>query len=225
MPNVKNNAATQVTKRKLLEAAGEVFAEQGFERATIKDITDRAGAAMAAVNYHFSDKQELYYQVVRLVHQAGMEATAVITNPDPAASPAEQLRDYVGKFLRSMLDPARPSWFVTIMIHEMRQPGSASERLMDEIYLPVSRGLEKLVGQLIGRRVPRRKATLLVQSILGQCLFLVEFKTLLDRVHSELPPAHQRIEELAKHVTDFSLAAIRSLHPPAKGPRRSNDCT
>ena len=217
MPNVKNNAATQITKRRLLEAAGEVFAEQGFERATIKDITDRAGAAMAAVNYHFSDKQELYYQVIKLVHQAGMEATAVITNPDPSMPPAEQLRQYLRKFLTSLLDPARPSWFATLMLHEMRQPGSASERLMDEIYLPVARGLEKLVGLLIGRRIAHRKATLLAQSILGQCLFLVEFKMLLDRVHSDLPPTDERIEELADHVTEFSLAAIGGLYPPVNG--------
>ena len=59
MANVKNNAAAQETRRRLLAAAGEVFAEAGFHAATVKVITDRAGASVAAVNYHFRDKAEL----------------------------------------------------------------------------------------------------------------------------------------------------------------------
>ncbi|MGD0462962.1 MAG: CerR family C-terminal domain-containing protein [Tepidisphaeraceae bacterium] len=217
MPNVKNNAASQVTKHKLLEAAGEVFAEQGFERATIKEITDRAGVAMAAVNYHFSDKQELYYQVIKLVHQLGMEAAAVIINPDPSMSPTDQFREYVRKFLRSMLDPTRPAWFVTIMMREMRQPSEATERLMDEIFRPHARALENLVNRLVGRQIPHRKTILIAQSIISQCVFLVDHQIMLDRFYPEFPPAAQCIDELADHMTEFSLAAIRGLYPPAKG--------
>jgi AcrR family transcriptional regulator len=212
MSNVKNNAAAQLTKRKLLEAAGEIFAEQGYERATIKDITDRAGVAIAAVNYHFSDKQELYYQVVKSIHRAGMEAAAVITNPDPATSPADQLLEHVRTFLRNALDPARPAWYVTIMIREMREPGTATERLMEETFRPYSRALEDLVSKLIGRRISHRKTLLIVESIISQYIFFTDYQKKLDRFHAELPPIARRIDEIADHITEFSLAAIRGLY-------------
>ncbi len=48
------------TRDKILNAAGEVFAEYGFEGATIRSITERAEVNVAAVNYHFRDKAELY---------------------------------------------------------------------------------------------------------------------------------------------------------------------
>src|SRR5258705_8518020 len=51
------------TREKILSAAGEVFAEQGFEGATIRAITERAGVNVAAVNYHFRDKAELFTRV------------------------------------------------------------------------------------------------------------------------------------------------------------------
>src|SRR5476651_2466907 len=80
MANVKNNSASQETRRRLLQAAGEVFAERGFHAATIKDITDRAGASLASVNYHFRDKSELYAAVLRRIG----EECAHIIPPDQA---------------------------------------------------------------------------------------------------------------------------------------------
>ena len=52
------------TRQRLLEAAGQVFAEQGFRAATVRDICQRAGANIAAVNYHFGDKEALYREVI-----------------------------------------------------------------------------------------------------------------------------------------------------------------
>ena len=52
------------TRDRIFGAAGEVFAEQGFEGATVRAITERAGVNLAAVNYHFRDKAELYTRVV-----------------------------------------------------------------------------------------------------------------------------------------------------------------
>jgi len=45
-----------VTRATLIEAAGQVFAEFGFQRATMREICLRAGTDMAALNYYFGDK-------------------------------------------------------------------------------------------------------------------------------------------------------------------------
>src|ERR1700733_7058269 len=87
------------TRRHLLEAAAEVFAEVGFRAATVRQICERAGANIAAVNYHFGDKEKLY--------RAGLKSTlqtAIAKYPPdyglPArATPEQRLRVFIRSFL------------------------------------------------------------------------------------------------------------------------------
>ena len=63
--------AVDNTRTRLLKAAAEVFAEHGYENATIRQICTRADANVALVNYHFGDKLELYTEVLRFCLQPG----------------------------------------------------------------------------------------------------------------------------------------------------------
>ena len=62
------------TKVRLLEAAGEEFAGKGFDAARVRTICERAGANVAAVNYHFGDKEQLYVETVLDAHRCGVDA-------------------------------------------------------------------------------------------------------------------------------------------------------
>jgi AcrR family transcriptional regulator len=57
--------ATASTREKLVEAAGHVFAEHGYQATTVREIVKRSGANIAAVNYHFGDKLGLYTEVLQ----------------------------------------------------------------------------------------------------------------------------------------------------------------
>ncbi|MCQ4159031.1 TetR family transcriptional regulator [Roseomonas sp. GC11] len=52
------------TAARILTAALEAFAERGFDGASVKEITERAGANIAAVNYHFRSKDDLIRAVL-----------------------------------------------------------------------------------------------------------------------------------------------------------------
>ena len=77
-----------MTKTRLLEAAGEEFAEKGFEVARVRSICERAGANLAAVNYHFGDKEQLYVQAVLEAHRCGMELPPEPVRPARDARPS-----------------------------------------------------------------------------------------------------------------------------------------
>ena len=53
------------TKRKIIEAAEVEFAENGYGGAAVLEITARAEVNVAAINYHFGNKESLYKEMVR----------------------------------------------------------------------------------------------------------------------------------------------------------------
>src|SRR5580658_5428449 len=83
----KPQALPDDTHTKLLDAAGQVFAESGFQAATVREICARAGVNIALVNYHFGDKLELYTEVLR--HSVGTSGNGIINAAIASAAPPE----------------------------------------------------------------------------------------------------------------------------------------
>src|SRR6476620_10595716 len=120
------------TRRRLLEAAGEVFAEQGFRRATVREICARAGANIAAINYHYRDKERLYAEVM----QSGVASAIQIYPPDMglepgvAASPERRLHAFVRSLLYRLLGEGPHAWHGRLMLWEMIEPTGALDGLL-----------------------------------------------------------------------------------------------
>src|SRR3954468_7815087 len=94
-------AVQDLTKARLLDAAGEEFANKGFELARVRAICERAGANLAAVNYHFGDKEALYIQPLREAHRCGLEPDDEVF--EAGVAPAIRLRWFIQHFLGRVL--------------------------------------------------------------------------------------------------------------------------
>src|SRR5437899_11659300 len=99
---------TPETRQRLLEAAGEVFAERGFRDATIREICERAKANIAAVHYHFGDKEELYAAVFTYARSCAVAQFDEQVTPGIPAE--ERLRVFVRAVLTRFFDEGRPAW-------------------------------------------------------------------------------------------------------------------
>jgi AcrR family transcriptional regulator len=198
------------TRNKILSAAGEVFAEQGFEGATIRAITDRAGVNVAAVNYHFRDKAELYTLVVLDACSARAAwRDAMAEAPD---SPEERLRSLIYHFLEYLLDPERPAWKRRLMAREMANPTGALDELVEKNIRPLrDEFLIPTLRELAGDKFSRRQLGLLCISVMGQCHYFLQCQPIIERLNPDLKIGKAEIAEIAEHITRFSLAGIAGL--------------
>jgi len=87
-PPDPNTPATGDARERLLDAAERLFAEHGFRAASVREITVAAGCNLAAVNYHFGGKLNLYREVfarrLRALRErriAGVRQSTVETEP------------------------------------------------------------------------------------------------------------------------------------------------
>lgn len=205
------DSSNRETRLRLLEAAGEVFAEQGYRRATVRDICSRAGANIAAVNYHFGDKEKLY--ISALQHWLG-EALRKFP-PDgglPPAAPAEErLHAFVRSWLFRMLGKGMPAWHGKLMAREMSEPTAGFDTILAESVRPMSNRLSGIVAELLGPNAPERTVRDCALSIAGQCCFYRHAHEMIKRLFADHQQTVEEIEHLSDHITQFSLAAIKAI--------------
>lgn len=204
MARSKDNPHSRELRQRLLNTAGEVFAEHGFRAATVREITERAGVNLAAINYHFSDKAELYASVLRAAHCKAMECLV----PDAQGPPRERLRAFVAAMLTFLLDPARPPWQNRLLARELADPTPALESIMDGMRARSER-LKTILRDLAGADLPTEKLALMCCSIMGQCIHYSQSRTVIERIHPVLDGIHERIDALAGHITEFSTPAVK----------------
>jgi AcrR family transcriptional regulator len=194
------------TKARLLEAAGQEFAEKGFDGATVRTICARAGVNLAAVNYHFGDKEQLYTSALFEAHRCG--AGDVSLEEMSQGEPIEQLRRFIYHFLRNTLAIDQSTgWQHVLMMRELHRPTAASQTLVDQVIRPKFDALSGLIKRL-RPDLEGRKLVATVFSIIGQCLYYRIGRPVAMRLIGAEEFASLDAEFLTDHITNFVLSAL-----------------
>lgn len=197
------------TPGKLIEAAGPVFAENGFHGATVREICARAGTNVAAVNYHFGDKLGLYTAVLKeSVRAAKVPVMQELLNRK--APPEDILRAVIKARVQSANRAGVPDWHFRILIHEMAQPTPAMSRVIQEIGRPIYERMLGLIGTISGLSPHEEKTRLCAHSIMGQVFLYIMQGPFLSRIWPDLKMTPEQLDRIADHIADFSLAYLRS---------------
>ena len=202
------------TEERLLEAAGEIFAEYGYQSATTRQICERAGANIAAVNYHFGDKEGLYMAVLRSVPKAHAMKYPPNVGLSPQAGAEQRLRAYIQSLLHRVFDEGRPGWHTKIMTREMIEPTRALDMLVEEVARPIHQELASIIREALGSRASKTAVRLCTLSILSQCVYYHHARPVIRRLYPEQNFGPEDIEQLADYITKFSLAALKAFSGP-----------
>jgi AcrR family transcriptional regulator len=217
MSNVRTNSREPgETRRQLLEAACRVFAEKGFRDATVADICERAGANIAAVNYHFRTKETLYVEAWRLAFQRSLDAHPPDGGVPPTAPAAERLRGKIHSVLSRITDPENREF--AIIHQEFANPTGLLAEVLRECIDPLRQSTLRIVRELLGPKASERDAGLCQMSIMSQCMHPG-----IRRRHQPAgsgppcppgpidPALDTDIAIIAEHITRFSLAGIQEI--------------
>lgn len=197
------------TQELLLNAAGEIFAEKGFRQTTIREICQKAGANIAAVNYHFGGKEELYKAVMRHWFLVARDKFPLLQAVEEKKTPEEKLHTFIWMLLHRMLGTGAPAWHGKLMAMELAEPTSVIDDLFEIVVKPQMILLHSIVKELLGNPDDTDTIVMYANSVVGQCLFYRHAQAVIHRFLPEKVYDENELEKLINHISRFSLRAIR----------------
>jgi AcrR family transcriptional regulator len=208
------------TRARLIDAAGRVFAEQGYDRALGKDIAVLANTNPAAINYHFGGKDRLYAAVLRDAHNRTVTVEQVRAVRAAGTSPAETLRALIGLAVRSMASDDGTGWPFRVIIRELAAPSAALEELFSAEMVPKLSEILQVIAAVAG--LPREHPAVrrCMMSLAAQVTFPFHNRFIFGKLLPEMAADPKAIEALAEHVYEFSLAGIRAIARKAKAEKQ-----
>lgn len=201
--------AQGTTRSRLIEAAGHVFAERGFKDATIRQICSIAGANIAAVNYHFGDKEHLYASALYHAH-----TTARQRHPMDFAgcgSSEDRLGVFVRTFVSRLTDPAKPEWHGKLCAREMADPTGALDGLVERSIRPDWLARVEICRELLGEGASMELVQRCAVGVIGQCLVYHHARPVMERLGGPVVFTPERIDAIVEQICAYSISGMREL--------------
>ena len=195
------------TRQKLMNYAGEIFSAKGFESTTVREVCQAAGVNIAAIHYHFGDKERLYLECVKHAHcQHGM----IDFDWPNGTSSQEKLTTMVTHMLTMMLATDQPAWQSELMMRELARPTAACRVLVEEFISPVFTQLLAIVSEMLPAETPLLSRQQTAFSVVAQCLLYRYHRPIGQLLIGE--EQFQRllnVDTVARQIVAFSLGGIR----------------
>jgi len=185
-----NKSRGEETREKLIQVGLKLFALNGYNGVSMRNIASVAEVNLATVGYHFGGKLGLYEAVLRSLIE---RRNFVFPSMETAAPKLEQLK--AGKIKKSEL----LSWFyreiilgmlgtehtvyATLLINrELVAPSELYPLLDKEFFNHSIKVLELVLGAVMDESTSREEAMIVGISLIGMALKLVHPKVMKDRI-------------------------------------------
>ena len=209
----------QIPKDRILNEAEILFAEKGFHGVTVREITRSAKCNLAAVNYHFGNKENLYLEVFRerWIPRARRvrEDFQKTVSTGNGQNISEIVHALALAFIQGPLTDEERLRHAQLMIREMAMPTAALDLLFEEV-------IEPFFGEVAGRLHPlmeegmkRESLMLNIISVFSMVIYF-NFARLPVRRATGQEYDETFKERLVDHIVKFSVTGF-GLNGEAKG--------
>lgn len=199
------------TKEKILLAAAEEFSTNGYQATTTRNICNRAGVNIAAINYHFSSKEMLYKRVVDYL----FEHTPRKKVPKIALKTEKEWQEAIFSWVLDILTSVTNSsslsqWKNKILFREMFDPSEHFPEFFEKYFEPYFVPIEYYVSCGIPEDTSKEQVYVIIFSLLSQCLFYHQNKVIVQQVfNSDFLKKKNRMENIATYITDGACSRLK----------------
>jgi TetR/AcrR family transcriptional regulator, regulator of cefoperazone and chloramphenicol sensitivity len=204
----------QASRQRIVDAALRLFAEQGFEKTSTRQIAQAAGVNIAAIHYHFGDKAGLYR--VAFVEPLGPEFKHCddVGFLDDAAVP---LPDAMQRLFADFLGPLAlgDEMKLVMRLHyrEMVEPTGVWQEEIEKEIKPMQAALVRRLTRELGRRRPDADVERLAFALIGMAVHFFVAREVVDSIAPQLLRDAKAVTALADRL---ALYACDMVHGEAR---------
>ena len=217
------------TKARILDAAEALFMEHGFEATSLRAITAAAGVNLAAVNYHFGSKEELFQAVLtRRLDPMNQDRVALLTrletNAAPAPLPCEKI--LMALFVPALTlarDPRRGGKnFLRLLGRAYADPAPFIRRFLSEQYAAMIARFKDAFGRALPN-LPRKELSWRLHFIMGALSYTLAGTDALKLIAELNLLESDNDEILLRRLAPFLLAGLLAPLPDLSDVTRELD--
>lgn len=202
------------TRRALLEAAGRVFAEHGYAKATSKEICQRAKANVAAVNYHFGSKDALYGAVLEEAHSriVSLESMAAVAASDVDAR--AKLRLLLSRLAQQIGKRDSDGWELRVLSRAILSRSPMMSGLIERQIAPKAALLRGILAESMALPADHPAVSRSLINLIGPFLMLLVTDQRIQR--KVAPHLDLQHEAFAEHMVTYAIGGLQAIARAAR---------
>jgi AcrR family transcriptional regulator len=200
-PKIKKS---EETRRRILLAAAQAFAEGGFKGTTVRKICGKAEANIASIKYYFGSKEQLYIDTFKFLYEEtgmsfGAERPLEVNN-------AEEWHKALHQWTRQMLghimaEAPIERWRGRLFTRERTSPSQVLPIILDKYILPIYRRLNDLLQMAYPEDITPAEMNLWSVGIISQCIVYADREPPWDKLlFTDDMPRSEWLELATKHI-------------------------
>ncbi|RLB84713.1 MAG: hypothetical protein DRH15_04365 [Deltaproteobacteria bacterium] len=198
-------------RERILDASEALFAEKGYEAVTIREIVKAAGCNVAAVNYYFGQKRNLYLEVFecRWIPRAYKIQESFRENLRKSGRSDVEgiIRAFAMAFLEGPFSEKERIRHSQLMAREIARPSEAFDLIAKKVMRPFVRELVELLRKALPAPVRDHELILILLSIFSQIIYFTFARRPVSLFTGKRYTSEFR-ENLCEHIVAFSLRGL-----------------
>ena len=200
-----------LTRERILDTAEVLFAQKGYRAVSVREITSAAECNLAAVNYHFGNKENLYLEVFRSrwvpramrVRESFRKSLA----RQGSLSEAKVVRALAQAFVDGPLSDDERLRHSQLMTREMTQPTKAFKHVAEQVIQPFFKEVSDQLDTVLSNKVGEEQMLLNIFSIFAMVLYFNFARVAVSRLTGRKYDSAFRAL-LVEQITQFSLRGL-----------------
>jgi AcrR family transcriptional regulator len=201
-------------RERILNEAEILFAQKGYHAVSVREITNTAQCNLAAVNYHFGNKENLYLEVFRARWMP--RARRIIdcfertSASQDSFSPRAMIQALAQAFLEGPLSDEERQRHFLLMAREMAQPTRALKMVAEQVMGPFFQKLADKLSVFMPEELSEERLKLNILSIFAVVLYFNFARMAVTRITGrEYDPDFKA--QLMEQIIQFSLKGLGGI--------------